>query len=118
MQAVVSVAVAALALIASVDAAKAALVGGMVVVLPNTYFAWTLTRTTAASRERALLEAGKMLGRWGVKMALTVALLVVAIVVLEMRGLGLLAGLGAALMAQLAAPLVERRNMATDTMPD
>ena len=51
-------------------------------------------------------------------MALTIALLVVAIVVLDMGRLGLFVGLGAALMAQLAAPLAERKNMATDTMPD
>ena len=121
MQAVASVAVAALALMASVEEAKAALVGGMAAVLPNAYFAWTLARAAAArvdSSERALLEAGRTLGRWGAKMALTVALLVVAVAVLEMGGIGFFAGLGAALMAQLAAPLAGHRNVATGTAPD
>ena len=103
---------------ASVEEAKAALGGGMVAVLPNAYFAWTLSRTTVDSRELALLEAGKTLLRWGAKMAWTAALLVLAIVVFEMGRIGFFVGLGAALVAPLAAPLVERRNVATGTVPD
>ena len=117
LQAAASVTAAALASMASAEEAQAALVGGMVAVLPNAYFAWTLTRTEAAGRELALLEAGRTLLRWGVKMAWTIALLVLAIVVLEMGRIGFFVGLGAALVAQLAAPLIERRKVATGTLP-
>ena len=53
-----------------------------------------------------MLAAGGLIGRWVVKVALTVVLLVAAIVVADAGGLGFFVGLGAALLAPLASPLV------------
>ena len=108
LQAAVAVLVAALMLIWSADEAMSALWGGVAVVLPNAYFAWAATRPlrTGAAAHEAVREAGKLLGRWVVKIALTVALLVAAIVVADAGSLGFFAGLGVALLAQLASPLV------------
>ena len=109
LQVAVAVLVAALMLIWSADEAMSALLGGFAVVLPNAYFAWAATRPlrrTGAAAHEAVREAGKLLGRWVVKIALTVALLVAAIVVADAGSLGFFAGLGVALLAQLASPLV------------
>ena len=107
LQSAVAIAVAALMLIGGVDEAKSALLGGFVVVLPNAYFAWAATRPLrGGTDEHAVLEAGRLIGRWVVKIALTVALLVAAIVLADAGGLGFFVGLGAALLAPLASPLV------------
>ena len=107
LQSAVAIAVAALMLIGGVDEAKSALLGGFVVVLPNAYFAWAATRPLRRTDDQAaLLEAGRLIGRWGVKIALTVALLVAAIVLADAGGLGFFVGLGTTLLAQLASPLV------------
>lgn len=108
LQAAVTAVVAALMLLGGVDAAKSALLGGFVVVLPNAYFAWAAMRhlPEGQAEHEALREAGRLIGRWVVKIALTVAMLVGAIVVADAGGLGLFVGLGAALLAQLASPLV------------
>ena len=108
LQSAVAIAVAALMLIGGVDEAKSALLGGFVVVLPNAYFAWAATRPLrrATDDHAALLEAGRLIGRWVVKIALTVALLVAAIVLADAGGLGFFVGLGATLLAQLASPLI------------
>ena len=108
LQAAVAVAVAALMLIGGVDEAKSALLGGFVVVLPNATFAWAATRPLrrGADDRAASLEAYRLIGRWVVKIALTVALLVAAIVLADAGGLGFFVGLGAALLAQFASPLV------------
>lgn len=106
---------AAIAAIWGADAAKAALLGGAVAFLPNAYFAWAglgrrpVAGDRAAMRRAATAEAGRLLGRWGVKLALTVTLLLFAIVVADAGGGAFFAGLGMALAAQFAAPLVARR---------
>ncbi|MYJ74799.1 MAG: hypothetical protein F4089_06695 [Gammaproteobacteria bacterium] len=109
VQAAVTVVVAALALLWSVDEAKSAFLGGLVAFLPNAYFAWAAGRAGSGGRDaaqEAVVEGGKFLGRWLVKTVLMVALLVVAVAVLKVGSLGFLIGLAAALMAPLAAPLV------------
>ena len=108
LQAAATVAVAALMLAAGVDEAMSALWGGSAVVLPNAYFAWGATRRLAEGQlaHEALREAGGLIIRWVVKVALTAALLVVAIVVLDAGGLGFFVGLVTALLAQLASPLI------------
>ncbi|MCY3840140.1 MAG: ATP synthase subunit I [Gammaproteobacteria bacterium] len=109
LQAAVTVAVAALALAWSVDEAKSAFLGGLVALLPNAYFAWAASRAGRGGQDaaqEAVVEGGKFLGRWLVKMGLMVALLVVALVVLRAGSLGFFVGLIATLIAPLASPLV------------
>ena len=107
--------VAALALTWSVDEAKSTLLGGIVAFLPNAYFAWAAGRGGRGldGEHGAVVEGGKFLGRWLVKMGLMVALLVIALGVLRAGSLGFFIGLVAALMAPLAAPLVSRKDVAT-----
>lgn len=114
LQAVVTVVVAALALAWSVDEAKSAFLGGLVAFLPNAYFAWAASRAGRGGQDaaqEAVVEGGKFLGRWLVKMGLMVALLVVALAVLGAGSLGFFVGLIATLIAPLASPLV---GVATD----
>jgi len=109
LQAAVTVVVAALALAWSVDEAKSAFLGGLVALLPNAYFAWAASRAGRGGQDaaqEAVIEGGKFLGRWLVKMGLMVALLVVALGVLGAGSLGFFVGLVAALLAPLATPLV------------
>lgn len=109
LQAVVTVVVAALALAWSVDEAKSAFLGGLVAFLPNAYFAWAASRAGRGGQDaaqEAVVEGGKFLGRWLVKMGLMVALLVVALGFLGAGSLGFFVGLIATLIAPLASPLV------------
>ena len=109
LQGTVTVLVAVLALAWSVDEAKSAFLGGIVAFLPNAYFAWSAGRAGRGgldAKREAVIEGGKFLGRWLVKMGLMVTLLVVALAVLRAGSLGFFVGLVAALMAPLAAPLV------------
>jgi len=109
LQAAVTVVVAALALAWSVDEAKSAFLGGLVAFLPNAYFAWAASRAGHGGQEaaqKAVIEGGKFLGRWLVKMGLMLVLLVVAVAVFKVGSVGFLIGLVAALMAPLATPLV------------
>ena len=120
----VTAAVAALAAFWGLEAAKAALVGGAVAFLPNAYFAWPgarrsgegldpLRREDAAEAQRAAVaEAGRLFRRWGGKLALTVALMVIAIVGLGVGSGAFFAGLGLALAAQHLAPLAAVRRRA------
>ncbi len=118
----------ALALVWSAEAAQAVLLGGTVAVLPNVYFARAATRAwrpgaggdpgaldgpvrrgaadAAGIGETATLEAGRFLGQWLVKMVLTIVLLVVALALVEVGGLGFFIGLGTVLLVPLAAPLL------------
>ena len=111
LQTVVTLVVAAMALFWSADEAKSALLGGLVAFVPNAYFAWAASRPGRSgaqqhvgAQQEAVLEGGRFLGRWLVKMGLMVALLVIALVVLKAGSLGFFAGLVAALMAQFASP--------------
>ena len=109
LQAAVTVVVAALALAWSVDEAKSAFLGGLVAFLPNAYYAWAASRAGRGGQDAAqdaVIEGGKFLGRWLVKMGLVVVLLVVALTVLKAGSLGFFIGLIAALVAPLATPLV------------
>ena len=108
LQVVVALAVAAVALAWSVAQARSALIGGIVAILPNAYFAWATNRAgrRAGGEGEAVAAAGKLLGQWLVKIALTVALLIAALVLAGAGGIGFFAGLGAALLAPLAAPLL------------
>ena len=109
LQAAVTVVVAALALAWGVDEAKSAFLGGLVAFLPNAYFAWAASRAGRGRQDatqEAVVEGGKFLGRWLVKMGLMVVLLVVALGVLGAGSLGFFIGLVATLMAPLASPLV------------
>lgn len=106
VQVVAAAIAAAVAAMWGADAAKAAFLGGAVAFLPNAYFAWAAGRRTVAGR--AYAEAGRLLGRWGVKLALAMALLVFALAVADVGGGAFFAGLGVALAAQFAAPLVAR----------
>ncbi len=107
VQVVAAAVAAAVAAMWGAEAAKAAFLGGAVAFLPNAYFAWAAGRRTAAGRG-AYAEAGRLLGRWGVKLALAMALLVFALAVADVGGGAFFAGLGVALAAQFAAPLVAR----------
>ena len=115
LQVAVTVAVAALALIWSVDEARSALLGGIVAFLPNAYFAWAAGRGGRGldAEHGAVIEGGKFLGRWLVKMGLMVALLVGSLAVFRAGSLGFFVGLVAALMAPLAAPLVSSKSVET-----
>jgi len=107
LQTAVTVVVSVAALAWSVDEAKSAFLGGIVAVVPNAYFAWAASRARRSgpvAEHEAVLEGGKFLGRWLVKMGLMVALLVVALAVLKVGSLGFFVGLVAALMAQFASP--------------
>ena len=109
LQAAVTVVVAALALAWSIDEAKSALLGGLVAFLPNAYFARAASRAGPGGQDAAqdaVVEGGRFLGRWLVKMGLMVALLVVALGVLGAGSLGFFLGLVAVLIAPLASPLV------------
>ena len=109
LQAAVTAVVAALALAWSVDEAKSAFLGGLVALLPNAYFAWAASRAGRGEQDaaqEAVVEGGKFLGRWLVKMGLMVALLVVSLGFLGAGSLGFFVGLVATLMAPLASPLV------------
>ena len=114
-------AVAALAAFWGLEAAKAALVGGAVAFLPNAYFAWAGARRGGErpdpsgledAAEAAVAQAGRLFRRWGGKLALTVALMVIAIVGLGVGSGAFFAGLGLALAAQHLMPLaaVRRRD--------
>ena len=109
LQAVVTVVVAALALAWGADEAKSALLGGLVAFLPNAYFAWAASRAGRGGQDatqEAVVEGGKFLVRWLVKMGLMVVLLVFALVFLKAGSLGFFIGLVAVLMAQFASPLL------------
>ena len=111
LQVVVTFALAALALIWGVDAAKAVLLGGAVALLPNAWFAWAVARggrgaNEQSTRQAAVSAGARVLGQWIAKVALTVALMVLVIVKTDVAGLGFFVGLGVALLAQLAVPLV------------
>ena len=108
LQAAAALAVAAaLALIASGGAAKAALLGGSVVVLPNAYLALaTMRRLPPLDERTAVREGMALLVRWVVKVALTIGLMVWAIATAGLDGLGFFLGLGAASLAPLATPWV------------
>ena len=112
LQAGVALAVVAMASIWGLESGRSALLGALAVVLPNAFFAWGAMRPLrrsaleSAAEQEAMLAAGRFLGRWIAKMALTVALLAAAIVWLDAGGLAFFVGLVAALLAQLAAPLV------------
>ena len=110
LQAAVTLVVAALALAWSVDEAKSAFLGGLVAFLPNAYFAWVASRAGRGEQDaaqEAVVEGGRFLGRWLVKMGLTVTLLVVALAVLGAGSLGFFVGLIAALLAQLGWPFLD-----------
>ena len=109
LQAAVTVVVAALALAWSADEAKSVFLGGLAAFLPNAYYAWAASRSGRGGQDAAqdaVIEGGKFLGRWLVKMGLVVVLLVVALTVLKAGSLGFFIGLIAALVAPLATPLV------------
>ena len=113
LQVFVTLAMAALGLIWGGDAAVAVFLGGAVVFLPNAYFAWAILRTRVReegqpARQIAALATGRLLGQWLAKIALTVALMMVVLAAGGMASLGFFVGLSAALLAQLAAPLVAR----------
>lgn len=122
VQAGVTAVVAALAALWGLEAAKAALVGGAVAFLPNAYFAWASAghggdrpapsgpEQAAAAQRAAVAGAGRLLRRWGGKLALTVALMVIAIVGLGVGSGAFFAGLGLALAAQHLAPLAALRR--------
>ncbi|MYD97241.1 MAG: ATP synthase subunit I [Gammaproteobacteria bacterium] len=122
LQVVVTLFVAAAALFWSGDEAKSALLGGIVAFVPNAYFAWAASRTgrsgalkRVGAQQEAVLEGGRFLGRWLVKMGLMVALLVIALAVLKAGSLGFFAGLVAALMAQFASPWMGGAGNGMDT---
>ncbi len=109
LQAAATVVVAAVALAWSVDEAKSAFLGGLVALLPNAYFAWAASRAGRGGQDaaqEAVVEGGKFLFRWLVKMGLMVVLLVVALGFLGAGSLGFFVGLVATLIVPLASPLV------------
>lgn len=106
LQGLMGVALAAAALIWGVDAAKEAFAGAMVAFLPNAGFAWWLARAGRSAPAAAVLQAVTALGGWGLKMALAVVLLVLAIGVAGMGSLAFFVGLGVVLLVSLASPLV------------
>ena len=113
---VVALQVAATALTAGVAlawggaAAASALLGGAVACVPNACFAWTLRGSGAEDGAAALGAAAGVLVRWVGKMALTVGLLVAALVFLAPAHAAFVAGLAVALLAPLGAPLVIRKQ--------
>lgn len=117
LQAVVTVAAAALAIAWSMDEAKSAFLGGLVALLPNAYFAWAVSRGGKDAVQEAALEGGRFLGRWLVKMGLVVALLVATLAVWEVGSPGFFLGLVAVLMAQFAGPLVAGGERAEEYGP-
>ena len=101
---------AGLALAWGAPAAASALLGGAVACLPNAYFAWTLRRGNGARDGGVAMgaAAGVLVG-WLGKVALTVGLVVVALVFLAPAPEAFVAGLAVALLAPLGAPLVIRK---------
>ena len=86
------------------SAAVSALLGGAVAVVPNAWFAWRLRGGEAADDQSAARAAG-LIGQWLVKLALTIALMLGAITLLDPIGPAFFVGLAAALLAPLAAAL-------------
>ena len=116
LQVATSFGAAAWALLWGFDAAKAVLLGGAVAFLPNAYFAWATARAAhkaIAGPEEAVWAAGKLLGQWAAKAALTVTLLVAVIALAKPVALAFVCGFGVALLAQLGAPLVWSRPRAS-----
>lgn len=106
LQVLAGVALAVAALVWGVDAATEAIVGAMVAFLPNACFAWWIARAGRIAPAGAVLQAGVALGGWGLKMALVVLLLVLAIGVARMGSLAFFVGLGVVLLVSLASPLL------------
>ncbi len=110
---VVALQVAATALTAGVAlawggaAAASALLGGAVACVPNACFAWTLRGGDGAA---AMGAAAGVLVRWVGKIALTVGLLMAALVFLAPAPEAFVAGLAVALLAPFGAPLVIRKQ--------
>ena len=98
--------VALVALWWGADAAVSALLGGVVAVVPNAWFAWRLRGGEAAGDQSAVARAAAgLFGQWLVKLALTVTLMLAAITLLDAIGPAFFVGLAAALLAPLAAAL-------------
>lgn len=108
LQAAATALAAAVALAWGANAAASVLLGGAVAVVPNACFAWTL-RDGAADGVAAASAAAGVLLRWVGKMALTVGLLVLALVFLSPAPAAFVAGLAVAVLAPLGAPLVIRK---------
>lgn len=109
LQAAATALTGAIALAWGADAAASALLGGAVAVVPNACFAWTLRGGGAADGAAASSAAAGVLLRWVGKMALTVGLLVLALVFLSPAPAAFVAGLAVAVLAPLGAPLVIRK---------
>ena len=101
LQAAATALTAGVALAWGGGAAASALLGGAVACLPNACFAWTLRGESGA--------ATGVLVCWVGKLALTVGLLLVALVFLAPAREAFVAGLAVALLVPLGAPLVARK---------
>lgn len=103
LQAAVTVLVAVVALGWGTDAMQGALVGGVAGFVPNWYFAWSAMRLGHS----APLSAGAgIFGRWATKMAMTVALVAIAMGVLKVGGLAFFIAFSVVLLVPVLAPLI------------
>ena len=118
LQVFVSLAVSALGLIWGWEVAKAVFLGGAVVYVPNACFAWVIAwdnrrRAEGKARERSAREIAaratlRVYVQWLTKAIWMMLFLAFVIADDALASLGLFVGLGATLLAPMAAPLVWR----------
>lgn len=105
LQFAATVLIAAAGLWWSQSATLSALLGGVVVFVPNACFAFWLGRAKpGADVEGASRAAAALLGQWAAKLALTVALLLGVVVTVDVIPAAFVAGLLVASLAPLAMP--------------
>lgn len=118
LQVFVSLALSALGLIWGWEVAKAVFLGGAVAYVPNACFAWVIAwdnrrRAKGKARERSAREIAEQATmrvyiQWLMKAIWMVLLLTLVIADGAMASVGLFVGLGATLLAPMAAPWVWR----------
>ena len=118
LQVVVGLALSTFGLLWGWDVAQAVLLGSAVAYVPNACFAWVIAwdnrrRAEGKARERSALEIAeqatmRVYMQWLTKAVWTMLLLTLVIADGAMASLGLFVGLGATLLAPMAAPWVWR----------
>ena len=122
LQVVVGLALSTFGLLWGWDVAQAVLLGSAVAYVPNACFAWVIAwdnrrRAEGKARERSGREiaaqaTARVYLQWLMKATLMVLLLALVIADGAIAGVGFFVGLGATLLAPMAAPLIWRMGSA------
>ena len=105
MQVIVVSAVALLMLLEGTKQAGSAVLGGVVSVLPNAYFAWVTSRPGRFAARSPELEAGRLLAQSVMKFVVAVVAMVIVIRTAAFEPFGFFCAFVAGWLVQLAAPL-------------